>query len=48
MNEYNLVTLLERLIELYDAAQITSGAASYTPEMTSLLGDIKDTLSNIE
>ena len=48
MNDFLLLTLLERLVSLYDSHQLTVSSETYTPKFISLVGDIKDALSNIE
>jgi len=48
MNDFNLITQLERLIALYNEGKITTQSGAYSPDFTSLIGDIKDTLSNVE
>jgi len=48
MNVSLLISLLERIVELYDTRKITSSNSTYSPELTSLMGDIKDALSNVE
>lgn len=48
MNEYNLLILSERLLSLYAEGKIVADGVQYTDEFKSLIGDLKDAVSNIE
>ena len=48
MNEYNLLILSERLLSLYANGKIVADGIQYTDEFKSLIGDLKDAVSNIE
>lgn len=49
MNEYLLLTLLEKLISLYNDKGITLDKhAQYTQEFKSLIGEAQDAVSHAE
>ena len=47
MNNFYLLSLLERIVNAYDNDCISS-TGTYSSEFRSLIGDIKDALSNVE
>ena len=48
MNDSHILSLLEQLVALYETNGIIKCQATFSPEFISLIGDIKDALSNIE
>ena len=49
MNEYLLLTLLERLLSLYNDKGITlNKQAQFTEEFKSLIGEVQDAVSHVE
>lgn len=47
MDYLYLLSLLERIVDAYDNNRI-SPTGTYSSEFRSLIGDIKDVLSNVE
>ena len=49
MNEYLLLTLLERLLSLYNDKKITlNNQDQYTLEFKSFIGEVQDAVSHVE
>ena len=49
MNEYLLLTLLERLLSLYNDKGITLNMQDqFTQEFKSLIGEVQDAVSHVE
>jgi hypothetical protein len=48
MNEYLLLTLIERLLSLYDAQAITQQPSAFTNEFKSLIGKMQDAVSQVD
>ena len=46
MSVSNLLYLLEQISKLYDRQEIARDSDTFTPEFLSLIGEIKDVLSN--
>lgn len=48
MNEYLLLTLIERLLSLYDAHAIAQQPSAFTDEFKSLIGQMQDAVSKVD
>lgn len=48
MNDFLFLTLVEKLLALYDNDKITLNDKDYTAEFKSLIGEMQDAVSNVE
>lgn len=49
MNEYLLLTLLERLLSIYNNSEISlNKQCQFTQEFKALIGEVQDAVSHVE